>query len=85
MSTETPTEPVDLSVPPAAADAYFVCGCSESGIRGGYKAEALGPIVAAELRRMAEEPGMSFMTGPHDTSSATRLRARADELDGSTR
>jgi hypothetical protein len=38
-------------------------------------------IVAAELRRIADEPGMGFMTGPHDVSAATRLRARADELD----
>jgi hypothetical protein len=77
---ETPTA-AELEIPPAAVDAYFVCGCSESGIRAGYKPEALPAVVAAELRRIADEPGMGFMTGPHDVSAANRLRARADELD----
>ena len=31
-------------------------------------------------KRIADEPGMGFMTGPRDESAATRLRARADEL-----
>lgn len=51
MSTGTP----DLPVPPAAVAAYFVCGCSESGIRSGYKPEAIAVIVAAELRVLADE------------------------------
>ncbi len=49
------TTPAELEIPQAAVEAYFVCGCSESGIRAGYKPEALSVVVAAELRRFATE------------------------------
>lgn len=75
------TTPADLTIPPDAAEAWFACGCSESGIRSGYKPEAVPLIVAAELRRLAEEIG--------DRSSADNtwwfmdvLTDRANELDG---
>jgi hypothetical protein len=70
---------VDLAIPPAAVDAYFVCGCSESGIRAGYKPEALDAVVAAELRRLAEERWNRNLIAPADLRDW--LRARADELD----
>lgn len=73
-----PTPAVELAVPERAADEWFVCGCSESGIRAGYKAEALPVIVAAELRRLA--PLLSDRG-----TSADLLRDRADELDGGQR
>lgn len=64
----------DLAIPPAAIAGYFTCGCSESGIRSGYKPEAVALIAAAELRRLT-----FLMADPRD---ARVLRARADELNG---
>lgn len=69
---------VDLVIPPAAADAWFTCGCSESGIRSGYKPEALPVVAAAELRRIADEGEATGLLTFRD------LRARADELDPGT-
>ena len=86
VTTETP----ELHVPPAAADAWFTCGCSESGIRSGYKPEALPVVVAAELRRIAEyfdrwatESGLQWNGLDDDTlrTAALSLRGRASELD----
>lgn len=87
------TTPAELAVPPAAVEAYFVCGCSESGIRAGYKPEALYAVVAAELRRLADTAPTRETTPDDDEElayheglreMARRLRARADELDPRT-
>lgn len=77
MTDTTPDETSagrDLTIPQAAADEWFACGCSESGcIRAGYQADALPIVVAAELRRFAAYFAPS--------TCATALRARAEELD----
>lgn len=86
MSTDTR----DLPVPLAAVDAYFVCGCSESGVRAGYKPEAIAVIVAAELRVLADEVAThrnivgafrssEFFDGTDMVINA--LTVRADALD----
>lgn len=73
----------DLTIPPAAVDAHFVCGCSESGIRAGYKPEALYAVVAAELRRLAAESAAAHPDFSDEgwSISPADLRARADKLD----
>lgn len=91
------TNPAELEIPQAAADAWFTCGCSESGIRAGYQEEALAPIVAAELRRLAQEASdraraqYEISTRAHRARDAEHdgafrvidaLRERADELEG---
>lgn len=94
MSTDA--TPADLSIPDAAADGWFQCGCTESGCtRAGYQAEALPLIVAAELRRLADfysavvvycGTSRGVQTGNKAFSLVARqLRARADELDGGAR
>lgn len=87
----TDTTPAEVAIPPAAVAAHFVCGCSESGIRAGYKAEALGPTVAAELRRLVREvdarreakTGQRYADGYFDGANMVRdlMADRADELD----
>lgn len=89
------TTPAELRVPDAAADLYFACGCSESGCsRAGYQSDALPIIVAAELRRFAEEADLHRLNytpvGDDPARYAAvrayanlrdRLSTRADELD----
>lgn len=93
MTAMSPSEEAaDLRIPAAADDAWFTCGCSESGTRSGYKPEALYAVVAAELRRIADEIARSlthlpttsdadhyFYAGVRDTADG--LTRRADELD----
>lgn len=75
------TESIDLTIPDAAADSWFHCGCEAGCSRSGYQPEALPLIVAAELRRLADEIGdRSFADNAWWFMDV--LTARAAELDG---
>lgn len=77
------TDQPQLAIPDQAVEGYFVCGCSESGIRAGYKTDVIEAIVAAERRRLANH------YWNRNVVSVAGLRhwlsARADQLDGGTR
>lgn len=78
MSTDT--TPAELEIPDAAFTALHKAG--DAPMRGYVRAVA-APVVAAELRRLAES-FESIAKGSHGwviRADATSLRARADELD----
>jgi hypothetical protein len=88
------TETTDVTIPPAAVESWFTCGCSEDCGRAGYQHEALAIVVAAELRRLADDvDDMRMQDTPANGDPAVYaevralgrvrdlLTARADELD----
>jgi hypothetical protein len=69
----------DLLMPAAAAEEWFTCGCGQDDCgRAGFQAPALPIVVAAELRRIADEADARSTVGVVGVIS---LRRRADELD----
>lgn len=79
------TTPAELVIPESAVATLHICDAdSHLHDRAETCVAAISrPVVAAELRRLADRLERRFIGGPIDGESAAyMLRARADELDG---